>query len=40
MAEIHIIHNDADMFVWIPFVSLIGHVSAEYLGITAWQFVG
>ena len=38
--EIHIIHNDADVFIRIALISLVGHVLAEYLGITAWQFVG
>ena len=40
LSEVYVIHNDADVFVWVPLVSLVGHVFAEYLGITAWQFVG
>ena len=36
MAEIHVIHNDADVLVWTALVSLIDHVFAEYLGIATW----
>ena len=38
--EIHVVHNDADVFVWAALVSLVRHILAEYLRIAAWQFVG
>ena len=33
--EIHVVNDDTDVFVWIPLVSLVGHVPTEYPCITA-----
>ena len=40
LLKVYVVHNDTNVFVWISLISLIGHVLAEYLGITAWQFIG
>ena len=40
MAEIHVVHNDADVLIWTALVGFVGHVLAEYPCVSAWQFVG
>ena len=37
--KVHVIHDNADMLVWIALVCLIHHIASEYLCVSAGQLV-
>ena len=40
MCEVHVIHDDADMLVWICGVCLVLNVLSEYPRIPTWHLIG